>query len=208
MVLARFAAMRRGLVWLSALPLMLAGSQMAHVLVYRWVYPSSQVRFHVLLTSGHGYMSKLPVLFALAGAVVFVALLGGVVDTARGRSVAPLPAWAFALLPPVTFVLQEVLERSLHTGTFFWQAVEAPTFLPGLALQLPFAVAAYLIARLLLRTASVVGRIFAARGTVPRTGRDDAPRSAPVAVCVPRAALLAGSVAGRAPPLARARASA
>jgi hypothetical protein len=192
--------MRRGLVWLSALPLMLAGSQVAHVLVYRWVYPSSQLRFHVLLSSGHGYMEKLPVLFALAGAVVFVSLAAGVLDVVRGRGVGRLPAWAFALLPPATFVLQEVLERSLHTGTFFWQAIEAPTFLPGLALQVPFALAAYVVARLLLRTVSLVGRILGGRRPSLGPRRVAMPGFAPRSVRVPRPSPLAGTAAGRAPP--------
>ena len=82
------------------------------------------------------------------------------VDSARGRPVRHVPAWAFALVPPVGFVLQELLELSLHTGTFGWQAVLAPTFLPGLLLQLPFALAAYVAARVLLRTAEHVGRAF------------------------------------------------
>jgi hypothetical protein len=58
-------------------------------------------------------------------------------------------------------VLQEVLELSLHTGQFGWRAALAPTFLPGLALQLPFALAAYLMARLLLRAAERIGVAFA-----------------------------------------------
>ena len=33
--------------------------------------------------------------------------------------------------------LQEILELSLHTGTFGWHAVLAPTFLPGLAAPAP-----------------------------------------------------------------------
>jgi hypothetical protein len=154
--------MRRGLAWLFALPLMLAGSQAAHVLAYRWVYPSSDVRLHALFVTGHGYLDRLPFVLAAGGAVAVVALVFAAADAARGRHVAHLPATAFALLPPLAFVLQEVLERSVHTGTFVWQAVEAPTFLPGLVLQLPFAVAAYLVARLLLRAAECAGRALAA----------------------------------------------
>jgi hypothetical protein len=55
-----------------------------------------------------------------------------------------------------------VLELSLHTGHFGWRAVLAPTFLPGLALQLPFACAAYALARVLLRAARRAGIAFAA----------------------------------------------
>ncbi len=71
------------------------------------------------------------------------------------------PAWAFGLVPPAGFALQELLELSLHTGTFGWRAILAPTFLPGLLLQLPFGLAAYVAARLLLRAAEHVGRAFA-----------------------------------------------
>jgi hypothetical protein len=192
--------MRRSLAWLSVLPLILAGSQVAHVLAYRWVYPSAHVRLQELLSTGHGYMDRLPLVFGIAAAVAFVSLLVAIADVARGRSLRALPAWAFALLPLLTFVVQEVLERSLHTGTFVWQAVESPTFVPGLLLQLPFAAAAYLIARLLLRTVRTVGRLIGARRTVYAPRRAAAIRL-PVAVCLPRLAPLAGAAAGRAPPL-------
>src|SRR5437763_13330382 len=117
--------MRRSLAWFLALPLMLAGSEVAHLLAYRWVYPSSPIRLRALLSTGHGYMDRLPLVLGIAGAVALVTLLAGVADAARGRSVRALPAWAFALLPLTMFVLQEILERSLHTGTFVWQAVES-----------------------------------------------------------------------------------
>jgi hypothetical protein len=192
---------RRSLAWVVAVPLMLAGSQVAHVLVYRWVYPSSQVRVHALLSSGHGYMDRLPLLFGVAGAVVLVSLVVGIGDAARGRSARPLPAWAFALLPLTAFSLQEILERSLHTGTFMWQAVESPTFVPGLVLQLPFAAAAFLTARLLLRTASAVARIIAKRRSSHGLRRAPAQVRRPSVVRLPRLAPLAFAAAGRAPPL-------
>ena len=80
---------------------------------------------------------------------------------------AHFPAWAFAFLPPATFAIQEVLELSLHTGSFTMHALLAPTFLPGLLLQLPLALAAYLMARFLLRTAERVGRALAQPPTLP-----------------------------------------
>jgi hypothetical protein len=192
---------RRSLAWVVAVPLMLAGSQVAHVLVYQWVYPSSQVRVHALLSSGHGYMDRLPLLFGVAGAVVLVSLIVGIGDAARGRSALPLPAWAFALLPLTAFSLQEILERSLHTGTFMWQAVESPTFVPGLIFQLPFAAAAFLTARLLLRTASAVARIIAKRRSSQGLRRAPSQVRRPAVVRLPRLAPLAGAAAGRAPPL-------
>ena len=153
--------MRRALAWLVALPVLLAGSQAAHVLAYRWVYPEAHVRLQALVSTGHGYLSHLPLVLGAAGAIASVSLLLSAVDAARGRPSRALPAWAFALLPPLTFVLQEFLERSLHVGGFAWQTALAPTFVPGLALQLPFALAAYVAARLLLRAAERAGRAFA-----------------------------------------------
>lgn len=196
----RISGVRRVLTWLIALPLVLVGSQVAHVLAYRWVYPSSQVRLHALLSTGHSYMDQLPLLFGIGAAVAAVSLLAAVVEVARGRSLRGLPAWAFALLPVLTFVVQEILERSLHSGTFVWQAVESPTFLPGLALQLPFAALAFLAAHLLLRTATAVGRFL---GGVRTPAPRPSPRlvARPVGVTLPRPAPLAASAAGRAPPL-------
>ena len=153
--------MRRRLAWGVTLPLVFAGSQAAHALAYRLVYPQATVRVRALLATGHSYAGWLPIVLASAGAVVLVSLTVAAADAARGRPARALPAWAFAALAPASFTLQELLELSLHTGTVGWHAVLAPTFLPGLMLQLPFALAAYLAARLLLRTAERVGRALA-----------------------------------------------
>jgi len=153
--------MRRGLAWGLALPLALAGSQAAHAIAYALVYPEAHARALTLLTTGHAYLAWLPIVLAGAGAAAAVSLVATAVDAARGRPARDVPAWAFALVPPVGFALQELLELSLHTGTLGWRALLAPTFVPGLLLQLPFALAAYVAARLLLRTAERVGRAFA-----------------------------------------------
>jgi hypothetical protein len=188
--------MRRRLTWLVALPAMLAGTQAAHAVAYRLVFPDSSLRLHMLGASGHGYLNWLPLVLALAGAIGVVGLGAAVADTARGREVGSLPPVAFAVLPPLAFVLQEVLELSLHTGTLGWHAAAEPTFLPGLALQLPFALLAFLAARLLLRAAVRLGRLLA-----------DAPRPQAAASfphCCNRVAtrLQPGCRSGRAPPLA------
>ncbi|HVH52123.1 MAG TPA: hypothetical protein VM690_08255, partial [Gaiellaceae bacterium] len=115
--------MRRGLAWLVATPLMLAGSEAAHVLAYRFVYPQAHVRVLALATSGHGYLSRAPLVLGAAVAIALVSLLVAAFDAARGRSVRALPAAAFAVLPPFAFLVQEVLELSLHAGTFGWHAV-------------------------------------------------------------------------------------
>ena len=156
--------MRRRLDWLVALPLMLGGTQVAHGLAYTLVYPQAHAR---LLQTGHGYLGWLPVVFAVSGALALVGLAAAVVDTARGRHSRELPAAAFALLPPVVFVLQEVLELSFRTGTLGWRAILAPTFLPGLALQLPLALVAFFLARLLLRAATRVGQALVRPAVIP-----------------------------------------
>jgi hypothetical protein len=171
--------MRRSLAWMLAVPLMLAGSQAAHALAYVWVYPEAHARVRILLASGHSYAAWLPLVLALGGAAALAALAATAADAARGRPARALPAAGFALLPPLAFALQELLELSFHTGTFAWQALLAPTFAPGLLLQLPFALAAYLAAKLLLRGARRVGHAFAARP--PRVPAFAVPPPAPAA---------------------------
>jgi hypothetical protein len=153
-------AVRRRSIWLVALPAMLAGTEAAHGLAYRLVFPQATLRFHVLAATGHGYLAWLPLVLALAGAAAAIGLGAAVLDTVRGRHVHALPPFAFALLPPLAFALQEVLELSLRTGTFGWHAIAAPTFLPGFALQLPFGLLAYVAARLILRAAVRLGRLL------------------------------------------------
>jgi hypothetical protein len=184
---------RRGLTWALTLPVVLGGTEVAHALAYRLVYP--QLNARVLLATGHAYLAWLPLLLGIAGAVALAALVAAAADAARGRSPRDLPAWAFAVVPPLAFVLQELLELSLHTGTFGWRAFLAPTFLPGLALQLPLGAVAYLLARLLLWTAERVGRALAGR----RVAAPVAPRCTAV-VAVRAARPRHGACTPRGPP--------
>jgi hypothetical protein len=193
--------MRRSLAWLVAVPLMLAGSQVAHVLAYRIVYPQATVRLRALVETGHGYMSALPLVLGVAGAVVTLSLAASVVDAARGRSVRSAPPWAFALLPMAGFAFQEYLERWLAWGFFPWHAGEDPTFIIGIALQLPFGALAYLVARLLLRTAKRLGRRLG-RVSPPRLRGAAPPTLVPAAqVLPPLPSLLSRSLGRRGPPL-------
>jgi hypothetical protein len=191
--------MRRGITWFVAVPLLVAGSQAAHALTYRLIYPGAPVRVHALALTGHGYLNQLPLALGIALAIAVVALLITVVDAARGRSARSLPAWAFGTLAPIAFATQELLELSLHTGTFAWHAFAAPTFLPGLLLQLPFSLLAWLAARLLLRAANQAGRALAGH---PPAARPVAVLAvAAVAVTLPRVRALAYRLAERGPPL-------
>jgi hypothetical protein len=160
--------MRRRLAWGLAVPLALAGTEAAHALAYAFVYPQAQLRGLVLAATGHGYLVWLPVALGVAAAAAALTLAAAAVEAARGRSARDTPPWVFALLAPAAFAAQEILELSLHTGTLGWRALLAPTFAPGLLLQLPFALAAYLAARLLLRAARAIGCALSRRPALRR----------------------------------------
>jgi hypothetical protein len=198
---------RRVAVWFISAPLMLAGTQVAHVFAYRLVYPNAQVRLAALLATGHGYMvggasgyaGYLPLVLGLGGALELVAFGCVVAAKLRGRAGGQVPPWAFALLPLLGFCLQEFTERWLSGASFPWWMVLQPTFRVGLLLQLPFALVVFLLAGLLLRVADRVAR---------RLAGHPLPRGLPVelggwiarAVWPPRPAALAAGHAGRAPP--------
>jgi hypothetical protein len=90
------------------------------------------------------------------------------------------------------------VEAVAHRGTIQFSEVGEPTFLVGLLLQLPFALAAYVVARLLLRAGRVLRRWLEAGrcGQVRRTRRL-VPR--PVAER-PRCPKIPSGYRGRAPP--------
>jgi hypothetical protein len=150
---------RRALAWLLAVPLVLGGAQLAHAVDYWLIAPDGHERSELLAGTGHGYFSYLPFAVALLGGLLVAAFVAVSWDAGRGGTAAPLDRWPLALLPFATFVLQEHLERHLHDGAFPWHAAGDPTFALGLVLQIPFAVAAYFAARLLLRAADALGRL-------------------------------------------------
>lgn len=198
----RLMRRRRLAVWLLSFPLMVAGSQVAHTLAYAFVYPNAQVRLSELLFTGHGYMrypAYLPMLLGLVFAAEVVGVGWVLAGSVRRSLRRPVPAWAFALLPMIGFTLQEFLERWLSGSPFPWWMVLQPTFRVGLLLQLPFALLAYVLAKLLLRAADRVGRVL--RALVAR------PRAVGVSLrwvvlegCAPRLGVRAGGHSGRGPP--------
>jgi hypothetical protein len=120
------------------------------------------------------------------------------------------PAWLFAVVPPLAFGVQEHLERALQGEPTAGAALE-PTFVLGLVLQVPFALLAYLLARLLLGAVALAARLVAA---TPRLARPRSPslavRARAAARLDPRARLLeprASVAPGLSPPARRARAS-
>jgi hypothetical protein len=105
------------------------------------------------------------------------------------------------LLPPLAFTVQEHAERLLYSGHMPWTTVLAPNFLLGLAFQLPFSLAALLLAWALDTAAHALGQALAAHVPEPSVSMFvPAPLYAPA---VPRPAGLARGYGERAPPLLR-----
>jgi hypothetical protein len=170
--------------WLLGLPLLAVGWLSAHSLAYELIAAEEH---------GHGYLAQAPLFLSVCAAAVALALGRRV----AGRLGLSMPAWAAALIPLLGFTLQEHLERALGLGVVPWGTALEPVFLLGLALQLPFALAALFLARALTAVADAVS----ARG-----GERALPSAAPA---VPRPAetvpalipALAQGHAGRAPPV-------
>ena len=183
---------------------MLGGTEVAHWLAFRLVYPDPFERAQALQATGHGYLNDwLPIAGGVAVAILVVGLYLWCREArvARGLDVARVGLSRFAALPPLAFTLQEHLERLIHSGTVVGVVLE-PTFMLGLLLQVPFALAAYLLARLLLGVAGQVGHVLARRSSQPRRHAASSARLRfRVEFSLPRPAALAGGHAERGPPL-------
>jgi hypothetical protein len=184
--------------WLVALPLVAAGWLTAHGLAYVLVAPDPHHREEVLAETGHGYLAAAPSVLAFALTVLACGLGLAVCDGARGAAGRPVPLWPVALVAPLGFAAQEHVERLLALGAFPGAALE-PSFLVGIALQLPFALAALLVARAVIRVGEALGQRL--RVTRPRAVHGAIglcrPRSAPALARLP---VLATGHAERAPP--------
>jgi hypothetical protein len=183
------------------LPLSILGSQGAHSLAYRIVETNHADRVEALAKSGHDYMAYSPLGLAVCSVLVGIGLLSEMrlLLGGRGRRPPTHPAaLPFAVLAPSIFVLQEYFERLAHDGAVPWGAALESTFLVGLVLQLPLALAAYISARLLLRVAVTLVRRM---GGVPRRWIGETletrPGEAPFHPCI---ASLARGFGSRGPP--------
>jgi len=190
---------RRLSAWLVAVPLMLAGTEAAHALAYRIVYPQASVRWRVLAETGHGYLGWLPVLFGLGAAVALAGIGTAALDVVRRRPLRPVPPWAFFLLPLLAFTLQEFVERWLMLGGFPWWMVEQPTFRVGALLQLPCGFLAYLAARLLFRVAERIGSVLWPAGRASLV--IESQTWTPIAIAARRVSVIASGCAVRGPPV-------
>jgi hypothetical protein len=152
---------RRNVVWLITLPLAVVGSQVAHAAGYRLATGEGELA-HALAASGHGYLAYAPLALAVCAALVVLALARELLGALGGDGRASRPsALLFSILAPAIFIAQEHFERLAHDGVFPTSLVVEKTFLLGLALQVPFALAAYALARLLLRATRAVAQLLA-----------------------------------------------
>jgi hypothetical protein len=130
-----------------------------------------------------------PLFVGPLGALVLL----GLVRLVRRRSLGP--AW-FVILPPLAFGLQELAERGLDSHMI------EPSALVAALVQVPFALLAYALARVLRAAFVQVARFLTAPRSLPRvrTAAMSWPRSTRSVALVP---VLAGNNRGRAPPRLR-----
>jgi len=189
---------RRGAAWLVTLPIALVGIEAAHGFANAAV-GSPEEAGEIFASAATG-AELVPVLSALALALVLLGLGGRVAGRwwlpRHARSLA-LP---FACLPPVAFVLLELVEALSHRGGVPADLLFEPAFLAGLVLQIPFALTGYLIARLLLRLSDGVRSLMVRRRAARRLEQPCALPSLP-SDDPPRRARRGRAHLGRAPPV-------
>lgn len=163
----------RRFVWLLSLPLAAIGWIAGHSLAYVLVAPHAGHREQLLSETGHGYLGVAPVLVACAITVLVAGLALAIGDGVRGRAPARVAVWPVALVPPLGFAVQEHLERVIESNAVSLGVALEPTFLVGMALQLPLAAAALLLAHAVLAFGNALGRRVAVGGAPwPRTWPD------------------------------------
>jgi hypothetical protein len=193
---------RRKAAWVISLPLAVASWLGAHCFAYWLVSPGAEQHMGMHAEHGHAWLGYTPALAVWGLALVTAGVVLSVGEGVRGRRPSRPPVRLFAVLPPVAFVVQEHAERLLASGSIPLDLVLEPTFLVGLALQLPFALAALLLTRALYALGVGLGRVFAARlpvGCTLRRGRPALVQLPASPTLVPPAPLALGH-GQRAPP--------
>jgi hypothetical protein len=151
---------RRNVLWLITLPLAIAGSQVAHAAGYRLATGEGDLA-HALASSGHGYLAYAPLALGVCAAFVVLALVRELLGALGGDERASRPsALLFSVLAPAIFIAQEHFERLAHDGALPASLFVEKTFLLGLALQVPFALVAYGLARFLLGATRAVAQLL------------------------------------------------
>lgn len=195
---------RRRAAWLISLPLVLFSWLGAHCLAYRLAAPGAEHHMGLHAESGHAYLGYTPAFAIWLAALALAGLLLCVAAGLRGGRPSRPPVRLFVLLPPVGFVVQEHAERLLGTGAVPPDLVTEPAFVLGLALELPFALAALLVAYALQTLAFGAGRSLARTLAIERLVplSRPAPAPLPASATLVTPSVLALGHGQRAPPIA------
>jgi hypothetical protein len=154
--------MGRWRLWLVMLPLVAAGTEGAASLVD--TFAPKRYETVELFSRSNASHNLLPLAAALGAALLLGAMCSLATSAPAART---LPRLMFACLPPVAFALQEHVEYVVGHGHVPWTLVVDRTFAAGLLLQIPVAVAAYLLSRLFVEVAVAI----TGRASRPRTAR-------------------------------------
>jgi hypothetical protein len=187
------------LAWLVTLPIAVVGCEAAHAVTNATLGTADGDTGALVLSTGRD-AEVLTLIASLAAVSIALGLAGTAVGawSTHRTAAARLP---FALFAPAAFVLQEHLETLFHTGAAPFGTALHATFLAGLLIQIPFALAGYAIARALVRLADGVRALIERRRRPVRSG--GAPRTArPVYRTPRRSEAYSWAHSGRAPPRA------
>ena len=188
--------MRRKRIWLITAPLAFAGGQLGHLAV-NGLLGAPLAKGEVFVGGGPG-SDLLPALSILGAALLLSGLIVQILaptSMTRGAT----RAVPYALFVPLVFVVTEFLEFFLAGGTDPVDVLQQRTFWPGLALQLPFALAAYLAARVVLGVATETRR-WLLEQTCPYGHGREARAARPLPRPRPRQHHRSGPAAVRGPP--------
>jgi len=191
---------RQGLPWLVALPSVAAGLLAGHAFGSRLVGPRS-VELAERTERAAAHASSVPVVLGFLGALVLVGLVVLIRVLLKGRIARSVSPLLFLVLPSLAWPVQEVLERALHAEGLGVHPFLDPGLVLGVAVQIPFGIAAFLAARLLFVVAVKVAASFARRNPRPRRRRETI-RPPRLLVGSHRTRVTALRRAQRAPPLA------
>jgi hypothetical protein len=188
--------------WVVALPLVVTSWLGAHCLAYWLVSPGAEHRLGMHAEHGHAWLGYAPALAIWGLTVVVAGLVLCVSAGLRGRRPVRPPLRLFTLLPPVGFTVQEHAERLIASGSIPHDLIVEPTFLLGLALQLPFALLALLLTCALYAAAFGLGSVLTGELLLTRRLRLRVPNllCRPASVTLVGPSVLALGHGQRAPP--------
>lgn len=190
---------RRRLPWLVAMPTIAAGSIAGHAIGSRLVIAHAPELVGEAGQQSGLHLPPPPIAIGFVGALLFGGALLLIRSAKRGRGSRSTPPWLFLAMPVAAWLVQEGLERLGHAEAMSLHAMLDPSLFLGMALQIPFGIAAFFLAYLLL--GALVRACAALSGDVPRVGRPSVVVALPIGMPgARRTRVVALRRAQRAPP--------